>query len=296
MHHMNINGLGVAIVTPFNSDKSIDFEALNRVLSHLIENNVDYIVVLGTTGETPALSRKEIETVRAFAVEKTMGRVPLVLGLGGNNTMAIVNDLKESDLSGYSAILSVVPYYNKPTQEGIFQHYKAVADASPLPIILYNVPGRTGVNMTAETTLRIANACPNVIGVKEASGDIKQIEEILNNKPSNFQVVSGDDALTCHLMEKGADGIISVVGNAFPARFGIMVKHCATGDFSSAHAIEAEFEELIPKLFAQGNPAGIKASLSALGMISNELRLPLVPVCEELYAEIAELSQKISKL
>lgn len=281
------------MITPFRQDKSIDYDALGNIIEHLINGKTDYIVVLGTTGETPSLSRSEKADVRRFVIDKVKDRVPLVLGLGGNNTMALVDDLQSEDLSGFSAILSVVPYYNKPSQEGIYQHYKAIASASPLPVILYNVPGRTGVNMTAQTTLRLAREVDNIIGVKEASGNFSQIEEIIKNKPEDFQVVSGDDSITYPLMTLGAVGVISVIGNAFPSEFGKMVRLCLAGRFQDALPIHFEFTELFNLLFVDGNPAGVKCTLNAMGMIENVLRLPLVPTRLSTNEEIHRITAKI---
>lgn len=293
MATFDMKGLGVAMITPFKSDKSIDFDALSGIIEHLIEGKADYLVVLGTTGETPSLSNDEKHKIRRFVIDKAAGRIPLVLGLGGNNTTALTEELKSDDFSGFSAILSVVPYYNKPSQEGIFQHYKAIAEASPLPIILYNVPGRTGVNMTATTTLRIAREINNVIGIKEASGNFIQIEEIIKNKPDSFHVVSGDDAITYPLMTLGAVGVISVIGNAFPAEFGRMVRLCLDGNYKDALPIHFEFTELFNLLFVDGNPAGVKCTLNAMGMIENELRLPLVPTRLSTNEEIHKITAKI---
>ena len=216
---MNLRGMGVALITPFKADKSIDFPALAKLLEYIIQNKADYIVVLGTTAETATLTEEEKTLVKSFVVERVNRRVPLVLGVGGNNTQALVDYLKSNDLSDFSAILSVVPYYNKPSQEGIYQHYKAIAEASPLPVILYNVPGRTGVNMTAETTLRLARKFDNIIAIKEASGNIVQMDDIIKNKPENFMVISGDDGITFPLITLGAVGVISVIGNAFPRKY-----------------------------------------------------------------------------
>ncbi len=268
--------MGVAMVTPFNEDKSIDFEALDRLTEHLITRGVDFLVVLGTTGETPTLTESEREDIKKFIRDKVNGRVPLVLGVGGNCTRCVVDALRNEDLTGFDAVLSVVPFYNKPSQEGIYQHYAAIAKASPLPVILYNVPGRTGVNMTAETTLRLARDFQNIIAVKEASGNFTQIEEIIKNKPERFDVISGDDAITYPLMTLGAVGVISVVGNAFPARFAKMVRLCLEGNFAEALPIHYEFTKLFNLLFVDGNPAGVKCTLNAMNMIKNELRLPLV--------------------
>lgn len=289
----SLEGLGVAMITPFKKDKSVDFEALGRIIDRLLKDKVDYIVVLGTTGETPALFPDEKKQIRDFVLQRVDGRVPLVLGLGGNNTVGVVRELSEIDLTGFSAILSVVPFYNKPSQEGIYQHYRAIAEASPVPVILYNVPGRTGVNMTASTTLRIAKEVPNVIGVKEASGNFSQIEEIIKNKPSRFQVISGDDSITYPLMTLGAVGVISVIGNAFPAEFGKMVRLCLQGKYQEALPIHFEFTELFNLLFVDGNPAGVKCTLNAMGIIENELRLPLVPTRLSTNEEIHKITTKI---
>lgn len=293
MATFNLKGLGVAMITPFKPDKSIDFQALESLIEHLIKGKVDYIVVLGTTGETPTLSLGEQILIRNFVIEKVDRRVPLVLGLGGNNTTAIVDRLQNENFDGFSAILSVVPFYNKPTQEGIYLHYKEIAQASPLPVILYNVPGRTGVNMSAATTLRIASEIPNVIGVKEASGNFTQIEEIIKNKPENFHVISGDDSITYPLITLGAVGVISVIGNAFPEEFGRMVRLCLAGNYKDALPIHFEFTELFNLLFVDGNPAGVKCTLNALGMIDNELRLPLVPTRLSTNEEIHKITVKI---
>ncbi len=269
--------MGVALVTPFNPDKSIDFEALARLIDHCIGGGADYLVVLGTTGETPTLMEDEKIVIREFIRERVNGRIPLVLGYGGNNTLSIVNGLKQESLNGFDAILSVVPFYNKPSQEGIYQHYKAISEASPLPVILYNVPGRTGVNMNAETTLRLAKDCANIIGVKEASGNFPQIATTIKNKPADFKVISGDDGITYSLITLGAVGVISVLGNAFPREFGKMVRLCLEGNFKEALPIHHRFTELFGLLFVDGNPAGVKCALNALGLCHNELRLPLVP-------------------
>lgn len=295
MNSFNLRGLGVALITPFKSDKSIDFEALETLIERLIEAKTDYIVVLGTTGETPSLFPEEKKEIREFIKAKTAGRIPLIIGIGGNSTMGVVKELKETDLSGFSAVLSVVPYYNKPSQEGIFQHYKAVADASPLPVVLYNVPGRTGVNMTAATTLRIANACPNVIGIKEASGNFSQIQEIIKNKKKDFVVISGDDSITYPLMTLGAEGVISVIGNAYPKEFGKMVRLCLEGKYDKALPKHLQFMELFNLLFVDGNPAGVKCTLNAMGLIENELRLPLVPTRVSTNEEIHKITAKITE-
>lgn len=276
MDNFTLKGMGVALVTPFKSDKTIDYDALGRIIDYIIDGDADFIVVLGTTGETPTLFAEEKQAIRGFAVEHTRGRVPLVLGVGGNSTIGVVRELHTIPLEGFSAILSVVPYYNKPSQEGIYAHYREIAANSPLPVILYNVPGRTGVNMTATTTLRLARE-HNIIGVKEASGNFVQIEEIIKNKPDDFTVISGDDGITYPLMTLGAKGVISVIGNAFPKEFGRMVRLCLDGKFAEALPIHFKFTELFNLLFVDGNPAGVKCTLNALGLCENELRLPLVP-------------------
>ena len=294
MSGFQLKGLGVALVTPFNSDKSVDYESLKKMVEHVIDGNCDYIVVLGTTGETPTLFEDEKIKIKQTIKEVNNGRKPLVLGHGCNSTMKLVKELKTTDLEGFSAILSVVPYYNKPSQDGIYQHFKCLADHSPLPIILYNVPGRTGVNMSAATTLALAHSCSNIIGTKEASGHFQQIEEIIKHKPENFEVISGDDSITYPLMALGAVGVISVIGNAFPAEFGRMVRLCLQGHFQEALPIHWQFNELINLLFEDGNPAGVKCTLNALGLIKNELRLPLVPTRistnEKIHKLIASLS------
>ena len=277
MERINLKGLGVALITPFNEDETIDFTALGKLIEHLIQNNIDYLVVFGTTAETPTLSTEEKKEVVSFVKQRVNGRVPIVLGVGGNCTNSVVNQLKNDDYDGIDAILSVVPYYNKPSQEGIYQHYRAVAQATDLPIILYNVPGRTGVNMTAETTLRIAREFENVVAIKEASGNIVQMDDIIKNKPADFMVISGDDGITFPLITLGAVGVISVIGNAFPKEFGKMVRLALNGDYDSALRIHHEFTELFSLLFVDGNPAGVKAMLNAMGYICNKLRLPLVP-------------------
>lgn len=277
MADINLKGLGVALVTPFKQDKTVDYDALRRMVEYIIEGQCDYIVVLGTTGETPALFQEEKDEIKRVIIKQNAGRKPLILGVGGNNTQALVNELRNGDFSGFSAILSVVPYYNKPSQEGIYRHYEAVSKASPLPVVLYNVPGRTGVNMTASTTIKLANDFENIIGVKEASGNFLQIEEIIKNKPERFDVISGDDSITYPLMTLGAVGVISVIGNAFPMEFGRMVRLCLEGNFQEAMPIHFRFNELFNLLFVDGNPAGVKCTLNALGLIENELRLPLVP-------------------
>ena len=293
MARINLKGMGVALVTPFKQDKSIDFDALARLLEYQIKSGVDYLVVLGTTAETATLTPDEKHRVRDFVVERVAGRVPLVIGIGANNTMALVEELRTTDLSPFSAVLSVVPYYNKPSQEGIYQHYREIAKASPIPVILYNVPGRTGVNMTAETTLRLAAEFDNIIGVKEASGNISQMDDIIKNKRDDFMVISGDDGLTFPLITLGAVGVISVIGNAFPREFSRMVRLALQGDFARALTIHHRFTELFSLLFVDGNPAGVKCLLHAMGFIENELRLPLVPTRITTYEKIRKVLESL---
>ncbi|MBR5843074.1 MAG: 4-hydroxy-tetrahydrodipicolinate synthase [Bacteroidaceae bacterium] len=296
MSLINLSGMGVALITPFKEDESIDFDALARLLEYQIQNGTDYLVVLGTTGETPSLTEAEKRQIQRFVVERTRGRIPLVLGVGSNNTRTVVDHLLNEDLSGFDAILSVVPYYNKPSQEGIYQHYATIAKASPLPIILYNVPGRTGVNMTAETTLRLARDFNNIIAIKEASGNISQMDDIIKNKPHDFMVISGDDGVTFPLITLGAVGVISVIGNAFPKEFSRMVRLALNGNYNQALTIHHRFTELFSLLFVDGNPAGVKCLLNLMGMIENKLRLPLVPTRITTYEKIQDVLEKLRNI
>jgi len=277
MIQTTLRGLGVALITPFKEDESVDYSALLRMVDYLTQNNVDFLCVLGTTAETPTLTEYEKQKIKETVIERVNGKVPILLGVGGNNTRGVVEALQKDDYKGVDAILSVVPYYNKPSQEGIYQHYKAISEATELPLVLYNVPGRTGTNMTAETTLRIASDFKNVIAVKEASGNITQMDDIIKNRPEGFNVISGDDGITYPLITMGAVGVISVIGNAFPREFGKMVRLALQGDYVNALTIHHKFAELFKLLFVDGNPAGVKAMLNAMGMIQNKLRLPLVP-------------------
>ena len=270
-------GMGIALITPFKKDGSVDFDALERLVEYQIENGTDYLVILGTTAETPTLTEEEKDEIARVVIAKTNKRLPIVMGIGGNNTRTVVEKIKATDLSQVDAVLSVVPYYNKPSQEGIYQHYKAIAQATSTPIVLYNVPGRTGVNMKAETILRLANEFPNIVGIKEASGNFAQIDEIIKNKPNHFMVISGDDGITFPLITLGAVGVISVIGNAFPREFSRMTRLALQGDFANALTIHHKFTELFSLLFVDGNPAGVKAMLNVMGLIENKLRLPLVP-------------------
>lgn len=277
MAQNKFKGLGIALVTPFKANGDIDYEALARLVEYQLQNGVDFLCIMGTTAETPCLSADEKRKLKELLVERVAGRVPLLMGCGGNNTAAVVAELKANNWSGIDGVLSVCPYYNKPSQEGLYQHFKAVAEASPIPVVLYNVPGRTGVNMSAETTLRLARDFENIVAIKEASGNITQMDDIIKNKPDNFDVISGDDGITFPLITLGAVGVISVIGNALPAEFSRMVRMALNGDYEHARVIHHKFTELFKLLFVDGNPAGVKAMLHAMGMIENQLRLPLVP-------------------
>ncbi len=294
MADVNLKGMGVALITPFKADESVDYEALGRLVDYQVQNGTDYLVVLGTTAETPTLTEEEKKHIVHTVVTKVNGRIPIVLGVGGNCTRAVVEKLKQDDFNGIDAILSVVPYYNKPSQEGIYQHYKTIAEATRLPIVLYNVPGRTGVNMTAATTLRIARDFKNVVAVKEASGNISQMDDIIKNKPANFNVISGDDGITFPLITLGAIGVISVIGNAFPREFSRMVRLALAGDYDSARTIHHRFTELFDLLFVDGNPAGAKSMLNAMGFIENKLRLPLVPTRITTFEKIRDVLRQLS--
>jgi 4-hydroxy-tetrahydrodipicolinate synthase len=276
--HDDFKGTGVAIVTPFNESGNIDFGSLEQLLEHVIGNGVNYIVALGTTGESVTLSRDEKFAVINFVTDIVDRRIPVVLGMGGNNTQDIINTIKATSFDSISALLSVSPYYNKPQQQGIFNHYKAIAAASPVPIILYNVPGRTSSNITSETTLKLAHELKNIIGIKEASGNLLQCMEIIKNKPAGFLVISGDDALTLPLISMGGDGVISVVANAFPKEFSEMTSLALKGSISDAKAIHYGLLDIINTLFMDGNPSGIKSALEILGICKSKVRLPLVNV------------------
>ena len=287
-----IKGVGVALITPF-SNFEVDYEALARMVEYVIKGGVDYIVALGSTAETATLSHKEQQQVLDFIVERTARRVPIVAGMGSNNTHALVERLRSFDLSGAVAILSVVPYYNKPSQEGIYRHYMAVAEASPVPVIIYNVPGRTGVNMTAETTLRLAHATERIVAVKEASGDIEQMQRILDGKPENFVVLSGDDGITVELVKRGGHGVISVAANAFPELFCDCVHKAIAGDTEAAERMMKEqFEEPLRLIFREGNPTSVKVMTEAMGITSREVRLPLAEGSEALCEDIKSVVAK----
>ena len=286
-----LTGTGVAIVTPFADDLSVDYTALGKLIDYIINNGVNYIVTLGTTGETPVLTIQEKKEIILFTQKHIAGRVPMVVGIGGNDTASVIKDLQTYPLDGAVAVLSASPYYNKPSQEGIYQHYKALAAASPKPIILYNVPGRTGRNMMAATTLRLAQI-ENIIGVKEASNDIQQAIEILKGRPEDFFVTSGDDDLVLPEMACGMDGVISVAANAFPKAFSMMVNHCLKNEFPAAVKINNKMLEVYRLLFAENNPSGAKAFLAEMKIIKNNLRLPGVPLSDELHTQIKNYLQQ----
>lgn len=270
-------GLGIALVTPFTKSGEVDFTALQSLIEYQIDNGADFFCILATTGETPCLSEDEKIKIKNTVIDIVKSRVPILMGCGGNNTHALIKEIKEKEWKGIDGILSVCPYYNKPSQEGLFQHFKMVSEASSLPIVLYNVPGRTGINLAPDTTIRIANECNNVVAIKEASGNLEQVDEIIKNKPSHFDVLSGDDALTFPMIASGAAGVISVIGNALPKEFSRMIRLEFNGEFTPARKIHHCFTELYSLLFVDGNPAGVKALLHEMGLIENELRLPLVP-------------------
>ena len=286
--------MGVALITPFKEDDSVDYDALLRLVDYQLQNGTDFLCVLGTTAETPTLTKEEKSKIKKLVVERVNGQIPILLGVGSNCTRTVIETLQDEDMmSGVDAVLVAVPYYNKPSQEGLYQHYKAIAQSTDLPIVLYNVPGRTGVNMTAETTLRLARDFDNIVAIKEASGNITQMDDIIKNKPENFDVISGDDGITFPLITLGAVGVISVIGNAFPREFSRMTRLALQGDYANALNIHHKFAEMCNLLFVDGNPAGVKAMLGIMGMIENKLRLPLVPArqvtCEKLSAAWNEI-------
>jgi 4-hydroxy-tetrahydrodipicolinate synthase len=272
------SGTGVAMITPFNLDGSIDWDSLKKTIHHLTTGKIEYIVVLGTTGETATLSSAEKQEVFRFVAENNIGNLPLVAGIGGNYTQGVLNDFKQTNLEGYSAILSVSPYYNKPTQQGLYQHYQALNDAAPLPIIMYNVPGRTGMSVSAETTLKIAENCKNIFATKEASGNFDQFNQILKYKPNGFELISGDDGIALPMIACGAIGVISVVANAYPQVFSDMIRLCLKGDFENAKPLHFKLTDIINSMFADGSPSGVKAYMSKMGICKNAVRLPVVPV------------------
>lgn len=271
-------GLGIALITPFKEDRSVDYDALLRLLDYHLSNGADFLCILATTGETPTLTAEEKQRIKDLVVDKVQSRIPILMGCGGNNTAAIVEELQTGDFRGIDGILSVCPYYNKPSQEGLYQHFRAIAVATSLPVVLYNVPGRTGINMKAETTVRLARDCHNIVAIKEASGNLEQVDEIIKNKPRDFDVISGDDSLTFPMVSCGAVGVISVIGNALPREFSKMIRLQMRGEYDAARKIHHRFTDLFSLLFVDGNPAGVKAMLSEMGFIQNVLRLPLVPM------------------
>jgi len=282
-------GLGIALVTPFHSDGSIDYEALDRLIDYQLSNGTDFFCILATTGETPCLTAEEKHQIKEFVVDKVAAQVPILMGCGSNNTAALVQELHNTDFRGIDGVLSVCPYYNKPSQEGLYRHFRAVAEASPLPVVLYNVPGRTGINLKAETTVRLATDCPDIVAIKEASGSLEQVDEIIKLKPDRFDVLSGDDALTFPMIASGAAGVISVIGNALPREFSRMIRLEFRGEYEPARRIHHQFTELYKLLFVDGNPAGVKALLHEMGFIENELRLPLVPTRVSTVQKMSEI-------
>lgn len=292
-NNFDFRGTGVAIATPFRKDGSIDFKSLETLVEHIIKGKADYIVALGTTGESVTLNREEKTAVTKHIVKITSGRRPVILGIGGNNTAEVIHSIESTDFRNISAILSVSPYYNKPSQQGIYLHYKAISSISPLPIILYNVPGRTSCNITAETTLRLANDFKNIVGIKEASGNFSQIMKIIKYRPTGFKVISGDDLLTLPIMSCGGDGVISVIANAFPYEFSEMTRQAMKGNFVAASKLHYKLTDITDLLFSDGSPGGVKAALEILGICKNYLRLPLVPVSNNIYSQ---LKKEIAKL
>ena len=288
-------GTGVAIVTPFQTDGQVDYNGLTNVINHLIDGGVEYLVSLGTTGESAVLSHEEKKKIWAHTAEVTAGRVNLIAGIGGNNTYDVVEQIKGFDIPGYDAILSASPAYNKPTQEGIYQHYKAIVENSPLPIVLYNVPSRTGSNISAETTVRLAHDFKNIIGIKEASGNFDQFNQIMRDKPEDFLFISGDDPVTLPMMALGAVGVISVIANALPRQFSDMVRLCLKGDYKAAQKPHFDLVDFTRLMFIEGNPAGVKCAMKHLGICGDTVRLPLVPVSEATANKIISETQKLTR-
>ena len=286
-------GLGIALITPFCEDGSVDYKSLVRLMEYQLDNGADFFCILATTGETPCLTKDEKQKIKDLVVSTVNGRVPILMGCGGNNTAAVVEELKTGDFRGIDGVLSVCPYYNKPSQEGLYQHFKAIAAATSLPVVLYNVPGRTGVNLKAETTVRLARDCENIVAVKEASGSLEQVDEIIKNKPKDFAVISGDDALTFPMISCGAEGVISVIGNALPKEFSRMIRLEFKGEYEGARKIHHRFTELFSLLFVDGNPAGVKAMLHEMGFIENVLRLPLVPTRISTFQKMSEILKEL---
>ncbi len=289
------HGLGIALITPMKGEGEVDYEALEKLVDYQITNGADFLCILATTGEAPCLTREEKDKITDVIKRVDNGRIPILKYCGGNNTRAVIEEIKATDWSGIDGILSICPYYNKPSQEGLYQHFKAIAKASPLPVVMYNVPGRTGVNMKAATTVRIAKDFPNVVAIKEASGSLEQIDEIIKNKPKNFEVISGDDALTFSMIASGAVGVISVIGNALPKEFSRMIRLEFNNEYAAALKIHHQFTELYKLLFVDGNPAGVKSLLNDMGMIENVLRLPLVPTRIETKQKMDEIIKGLKR-
>ena len=293
MAHNIFKGLGIALITPFTLEGKVDYKSLRRLLDYQLANGADFLCILATTGEAPCLTKEEKEELTLFIKGVVGGRIPILKYCGGNNTAAVVDEIKTTDWTGIDGILSICPYYNKPSQDGLYQHFKAIAEVSPLPIVLYNVPGRTGINMKAETTVRLAKDFSNIVAIKEASGSLEQVDEIIKNKPDNFDVISGDDALTFSMIASGAAGVISVIGNALPKEFSRMIRLEFNGEYEPARKIHHMFTELYSLLFVDGNPAGCKALLNDMGMIENVLRLPLVPTTITTKQKMADILKEL---
>ena len=283
----------MAVVTPFTLDGAVDYPALKRLIRYQLDSGVDFLCILATTGETPCLTLDEKNKITELVKEENKGLVPILKYCGGNDTAAVIEEMKATDWTGIDGILSICPYYNKPSQEGLYQHFKAIASASPLPVVMYNVPGRTGVNMKAETTVRLANDCENIVGIKEAAGSLEQVDEIIKGKPDRFDIISGDDALTFSMIASGAAGVISVIGNALPREFSRMIRLEFQGEYEAARRIHHMFTELYSLLFVDGNPAGVKALLNDMGYIENVLRLPLVPTTIKTKEKMADILKEI---
>ncbi|MFH0896333.1 MAG: 4-hydroxy-tetrahydrodipicolinate synthase [Bacteroidota bacterium] len=285
-------GAGVALVTPFDKKGSIDFLSMEKLIEHVIKNKIDFVLLSGTTGESPVITSEEKKELKEFLVKTVKKRVPILLGMGGNNTAELLSSFKKMNFDGIDGVLSVCPYYNKPSQEGLFQHYKAVSEVSPAPVILYNVPGRSVINIEPETTLRLADACPNIIGIKEATDNLDHVMKLIKQKPDGFLVTAGDDALALPLISIGADGLISVMSNAFPKEFSEMVNLALNNDFDKARKIHYKLHYLMQGLLSVGNPGGIKAILDILQIVPNRFRLPYVPISKEKYKELSVLVEK----
>ena len=293
MAHNIFKGLGIALITPFTLEGKVDYKSLRRLLDYQLTNGADFLCILATTGEATCLTKEEKEELTSFIKGVVGGRIPILKYCGGNNTAAVVDEIKTTDWTGIDGILSICPYYNKPSQDGLYQHFKAIAEVSPLPIVLYNVPGRTGINMKAETTVKLAKDFSNIVAIKEASGSLEQVDEIIKNKPDNFDVISGDDALTFSMIASGAAGVISVIGNALPKEFSRMIRLEFNGEYEPARKIHHMFTELYSLLFVDGNPAGCKALLNDMGMIENVLRLPLVPTAITTKQKMADILKEL---